>query len=43
MLRGLLTERFKLAFHREAKEFSIYELQVAKGGPKLKAGSSCAG
>lgn len=37
MLRGLLAERFKLAFHREAKEFSIYELQVAKGGAKLKA------
>jgi uncharacterized protein (TIGR03435 family) len=37
MLRGLLTERFKLAFHREPKEFSIYELQVAKGGVKLKA------
>jgi len=36
MLRGLLTERFKLTFHREAKEFSIYELQVAKGGSKLK-------
>jgi uncharacterized protein (TIGR03435 family) len=29
-------ERFKLTFHREQKVFSIYELQVAKGGPKLK-------
>jgi uncharacterized protein (TIGR03435 family) len=36
MLRGLLTDRFKLTFHREEKEFSIYELDVAKGGPKLK-------
>jgi uncharacterized protein (TIGR03435 family) len=36
MLRGLLTDRFKLTFHREQKEFSIYELQVAKGGSKLK-------
>lgn len=36
MLRNLLAERFKLAFHREQKEFSIYELEVAKGGPKLK-------
>jgi uncharacterized protein (TIGR03435 family) len=36
MLRSLLAERFKLAFHREQKEFSIYELEVAKGGPKLK-------
>jgi uncharacterized protein (TIGR03435 family) len=40
MLRGLLTERFKLAFHREAKEFSIYELQVAKGGEKMKASTA---
>jgi uncharacterized protein (TIGR03435 family) len=36
MLRSLLTDRFKLTFHREQKDFSIYELQVAKGGPKLK-------
>lgn len=36
MLRGLLTDRFKLTFHREQKEFSIYELNVAKNGPKLK-------
>jgi uncharacterized protein (TIGR03435 family) len=35
MLRGLLTERFKLTFHRQEKEFSIYELSV-KGKPKLK-------
>jgi uncharacterized protein (TIGR03435 family) len=37
MLRNLLAERFKLTFHREQKEFSIYVLEVAKGGPKLKA------
>jgi len=36
MLRALLADRFKLAFHREQKDFSIYELQLAKGGPKLK-------
>ena len=42
MLRSLLAERFKLTFHREAKEFSIYELQVAKGGAKLKASSAAA-
>jgi uncharacterized protein (TIGR03435 family) len=35
MLRALLTERFKLTFHREKKEFSIYSLELAKGGPKL--------
>jgi uncharacterized protein (TIGR03435 family) len=36
MLRRLLRERFQLAFHRESKEFSIYTLSVAKGGPKPK-------
>lgn len=36
MLRALLVERFKLTFHRQQKEFSIYELTVAKSGPKLK-------
>lgn len=37
MLRTLLRERFKLALHREQKVFSVYDLEVAKGGPKLKA------
>ena len=37
MLRALLVERFALKFHRQEKEFAIYELSVAKGGPKLKA------
>jgi uncharacterized protein (TIGR03435 family) len=36
MLRSLLTERFKLTFHREQKVFSIYVLEVGKNGPKLK-------
>ena len=36
MLRALLVDRFKLAFHREQKEFSIYQLELARGGPKLK-------
>jgi uncharacterized protein (TIGR03435 family) len=36
MLRKLLADRFKLTFHREPKEFSIYALTVAKNGPKLK-------
>jgi uncharacterized protein (TIGR03435 family) len=42
MLRSLLSERFKLTFHREQKEFSIYTLEVAKGGPKLKATAASA-
>jgi len=37
MLRALLVERFGLKFHRQEKEFSIYALTMAKGGPKLKA------
>jgi uncharacterized protein (TIGR03435 family) len=34
-LQTLLQDRFKLAVHRETKELPIYELTVAKGGPKL--------
>jgi uncharacterized protein (TIGR03435 family) len=36
MLRSLLSDRFKLSFHREQKELSIYALTIAKNGPKLK-------
>lgn len=37
MLRNLLSERFKLAVHHEQKETPVYDLMVAKNGPKLKA------
>jgi uncharacterized protein (TIGR03435 family) len=36
MLQNLLIERFKLAVHRDKKETQVYELVVAKNGPKLK-------
>jgi Protein of unknown function (DUF3738) len=36
MLQNLLADRFKLALHRENKEIPVYELTVAKGGPKLQ-------
>ena len=36
MLRTLLADRFKLQFHREEKEFSIYNLTIDKSGAKLK-------
>jgi uncharacterized protein (TIGR03435 family) len=36
MLRNLLSDRFKLSFHREQKVFSIYQLELAGSGPKLK-------
>jgi uncharacterized protein (TIGR03435 family) len=36
MLRNLLSDRFKLTFHREQKIFSIYQLELASIGPKIK-------
>ena len=36
MLQKLLEDRFKLAVHRETKEFQGYALVVAKNGPKIK-------
>lgn len=35
MLQSLLADRFKVHLHSESKDLPIYELQVAKGGPKL--------
>jgi len=35
MLQGLLTTRFKLTAHRELKKTSVFELVIAKGGPRL--------
>jgi uncharacterized protein (TIGR03435 family) len=40
MLRNLLMDRFRLTFHREQKVLSIYELEIAKNGPKLKESTS---
>jgi uncharacterized protein (TIGR03435 family) len=36
IVQALLTDRFRLAIHREKKEVPVYELVVAKGGPKLQ-------
>jgi uncharacterized protein (TIGR03435 family) len=36
MLQSLLAERFKLAVHRTKKELPVFDLVVAKGGPKLQ-------
>jgi uncharacterized protein (TIGR03435 family) len=35
MLRALLADRFHLEMRRETKEMSLYEISVAKNGPKL--------
>ena len=42
MLRNLLFERFKLTVHHETKLLRVYELVVAKNGPKLKESSPSA-
>jgi uncharacterized protein (TIGR03435 family) len=42
MAQSLLAARFKLAVHRETKEEQVYELVVAKGGPKLKEATDSA-
>jgi uncharacterized protein (TIGR03435 family) len=35
MLQKLLTERFKLTFHKEKKELSAYSITVGKNGARL--------
>jgi uncharacterized protein (TIGR03435 family) len=35
MLQNLLAERFHLTLHHETKDFTVYSLLVAKGGPKM--------
>jgi len=36
MLQNLLADRFRLAVHREKKEMAVYELTVARNGPKFR-------
>ncbi|HUY94731.1 MAG TPA: TIGR03435 family protein [Terracidiphilus sp.] len=36
MLQNLLADRFKLVVHHQPKDFPLYALVVAKGGPKLQ-------
>jgi len=36
MQQALLADRFKLKAHFETRQMPVYELRVAKGGPKLK-------
>jgi uncharacterized protein (TIGR03435 family) len=37
MLQTLIAERFGMRFHRETRDFNVFALVVAKGGPHLKA------
>ena len=37
MLQQMLTDRFKLVAHREYQEKAVYDMVIAKGGPKFKA------
>jgi len=43
MLQNLLAERFKIVLRKEEKEMTVYDLVVAKGGPKLIKSSVTAG
>src|ERR1035437_6944903 len=36
MLQALLKERFQVVFHKETRSLQAFELNIAKGGPKLK-------
>jgi uncharacterized protein (TIGR03435 family) len=36
MLQQLLAERFKLVVHHQPKEFPLYALRIAKGGPRFE-------
>jgi uncharacterized protein (TIGR03435 family) len=36
MLQSLLEDRFKLKVHRETRQLPVYDLLLAKGGPKLE-------
>jgi len=35
MLQSLLVTRFRLTIHHDSKDFTVYEMTVAKGGPKM--------
>ncbi|SPE29759.1 conserved exported hypothetical protein [Candidatus Sulfopaludibacter sp. SbA3] len=43
MMRTLLTERFKLAFHRESRELPVLALVLARNGPKNLTAAAAGG
>jgi uncharacterized protein (TIGR03435 family) len=40
LIQSALTDRFKLTFHHDQRELSVYALTVAKGGPKMTVTSA---
>ncbi len=40
LFQSVLTDRFKLTFHHDQRELSVYVLTVGKGGPKLTESTS---
>jgi uncharacterized protein (TIGR03435 family) len=40
MLQALLAERFHLSIRRETRQLPVYELTIAKNGPRLKPGET---
>jgi uncharacterized protein (TIGR03435 family) len=36
MMQATLAERFRLTMHREKREMAVYEMVIAKNGPKFK-------
>jgi uncharacterized protein (TIGR03435 family) len=42
MMRAMLADRFKMAMHRETREFPVYELGVARGGAKIQPSAAAA-
>jgi len=42
MMQKMLTDRFKLAIHRDQKVFPVYGLTAGKGAVKFQEGQDCA-
>ena len=40
MLQLLLSDRFHMKVHKEKRDMPVYDLVIAKGGPKLKAATA---
>lgn len=42
ILQSLMIDRFALKYHREQRELSVYAIQLAPGGPKMKETTAAA-